>query len=57
MANGGFHEDLKTSLGFQDLAEDNSFAKYFPGLMKLLQNATVDDLAALLAQLEMRFLS
>jgi arylsulfatase A-like enzyme len=39
---GGFDEGLKNILGFQgEIGSHNRYAKYFPGLMKLRQNAVV----------------
>ncbi|MDE1466012.1 sulfatase-like hydrolase/transferase [Spartinivicinus poritis] len=39
---GGFNQELKSIIGFQDnLGEDNSFKDYFPGLMALRNNAVV----------------
>ncbi len=39
--NGGFYQDLKEVLGFQEIGADNQYAQYFPGIMKLRQNAVV----------------
>lgn len=41
--DGGFHEALKLILGFRGTvdAAKNPYAKYFPGLMKLRENAVV----------------
>ena len=40
--DGGFVEPLKQILGFQGTVDaDNPFAKFFPGLLKLRQNAVV----------------
>jgi arylsulfatase A-like enzyme len=41
-AEGGFHEALKLILGFRgEAGTHNPYAKFFPGLMKLRQNAVV----------------
>ncbi len=39
--DAGFAEQLKQVLGFQEIDEGNTFAQYFPGLMKLRKNAVV----------------
>lgn len=39
--SGGMAPDLKQVLGFAPLATDNSYARYFPGFMRLRQNAVV----------------
>lgn len=41
-AEGGFDERLKEILGFQgEIREDNPYAKFFPGLLRLRKNAAV----------------
>ncbi len=40
-AHHGFDERLKQVLGFQELSEHNPYVRFFPGLMKLRQNAVV----------------
>ncbi|HEY6817739.1 MAG TPA: sulfatase-like hydrolase/transferase [Croceibacterium sp.] len=41
-ADGGFAEPLKQILGFQgEVGADNPYAKYFPGLLRLRNNAVV----------------
>lgn len=41
-AEAGFHPELKEILGFQGtISADNRYAKYFPGLLKLRENAVV----------------
>jgi arylsulfatase A-like enzyme len=40
--DGGFDEPLKEILGFQgEIREENPYAKFFPGLLKLRENAVV----------------
>ena len=41
-AEGGFVDELKQILGFQgEVHADNSYAKYFPGLLRLRRNSVV----------------